>query len=80
MKVKDLREDINLQGIKVKIPKEFQHNYLGIKGEMYIYSSWNKGIWLKHSMDDSKIIPLCMHDVKQVLNFTVVKEKGKVYI
>lgn len=71
MKVKDLKID-NLIGIKVKIPKKFEDNYVGIKGELYLYSSWNAGIWFKKDMSDSKILPLSI-DPKEILNFIVAK-------
>jgi hypothetical protein len=72
MKVKDLPKDTQLVGVKVRIPKQFQAMYSGPKGPMVIFSSWNQGIWLKKSMIDSKIYPLCM-DPKNLLDFTVVK-------
>lgn len=40
MKVKDLPEDSGLVGIKVKIPKNLQDSYSGVKSEMYIFSWW----------------------------------------
>jgi hypothetical protein len=73
MKVKDLK-DVELVGIKVKIPKKFEDLYQGIKGEMYVCSYWQAGVWFKKSMKESKIYPLCM-EPKELLNFTVVKEQ-----
>ena len=73
MKVKDLK-DVDLVGIKVKIPKKFEDLYQQIKGEMYVYSYWQAGVWFKKSMKEDRIYPLSM-EPKELLNFTVVKEK-----
>lgn len=73
MKVKDLK-DVELVGIKVKIPKKYEDLYQQIKGEMYVVSYWQQGVWFKKSMKESRIYPLCM-EPKELLNFTVVKEK-----
>ena len=73
MKVKDLK-DVELVGIKVKIPKKFEDLYQGIKGEMYVVSYWQAGLWFKKEMGSDRIYPLCM-EPKELLNFTVVKEK-----
>ena len=74
MKIKDIHKDTLLQGTKVKIPKKFQDSYIGISKEMYLYSFWNKGIWLKKSMKDTKIFPLCINP-EEVLNFDVLGGK-----
>lgn len=71
MKVKDLKID-NLVGIKVRIPKKYEDSYVGIKGDLYLFSYWNAGLWLKKKMSDSQILPLCI-DPRELLNFTVVK-------
>jgi hypothetical protein len=71
MKVKDLK-DASLYGIKVKIPKKFEDDYQGIKGEMHVVSVWNAGVWMKKKMTDERIYPLAINP-KEVLNFTVVK-------
>lgn len=75
MKVKDLKIS-NLAGIKVKIPKQFEDKYVNVFGEMYLYSFWNAGIWLKRKMSDERIYPLVI-ELKEVLNFTVIKEKNE---
>lgn len=71
MKVKDLK-DQQIYGLKIRIPKKYEDKYAGIKGDMHIVSVWNKGIWLKTKMEDTRIRPLCI-DPKLVLNFTVAK-------
>jgi hypothetical protein len=73
MKVRDLK-DVDLVGIKVKIPKKFEDTYQQIKGEMYICSYWQAGVWFKKSMKSDRIYPLSMNPA-ELLNFTVVKEK-----
>ena len=72
MKLKEIKG--NLVGIKVVIPKEYEDNYQNIKGEMFIFGMWSKGLWLKKNMKEERIYPLCMDDVKQALEFKVVKE------
>jgi hypothetical protein len=71
MKVKEYKG--NLTGIKIKIPKKFEDTYQGIKGEMYLVGSWQAGVWLKKSIKNDRIYPLCINP-QEVLNFTVVKE------
>ena len=71
MKIKQLK-DINLVGIKIKIPKKYQDSYSGITKEMYLCSWWNKGVWLKKNMDEERIYPLTFKtDNKELLEFTV---------
>ena len=70
MKVKELKGDI--KGIKVKIPKQFEDNYQNIKGNMYLESVWQAGVWLKKSLKEERIYPLCI-DPRKVLEFIVVK-------
>ncbi len=48
MKIKDLPKGIELRGVKVRPPN----------GEsMFWYSQWNKGVWLKRSMDSNRLYP-----------------------
>ncbi len=73
MKVKAYKGD-NLVGVKIKIPKKYEDEYMGIKGTMILQGVWSAGVWLKKDKDlnSTKIYPLCI-DPKEVLNFTVVK-------
>ena len=71
MKLKEIKSD-NLVGVKIKIPKKYEDSYQNITGTMYLFSWWQAGVWLKKSMDETRIYPLCI-DPKLVLNFTVVK-------
>lgn len=78
MKVKDLPEGASLVGVKVKIPKKYEDSYMGIKGSMYLYSWWQKGVWLKKSMEDGRIYPLTLNEsTKEVLDFEIDKKGGK---
>ncbi|MEK6879105.1 MAG: hypothetical protein AABY22_05825 [Nanoarchaeota archaeon] len=70
MKVKDIKTD--LVGVKIRIPKKFEDTYQGIKGDMFLYSIWNAGVWLKKSMKEDRIYPFCI-EPRKVLEFTVVK-------
>jgi hypothetical protein len=69
MKIKDLPKDKQLQGIKIKIPKD--KILEGMKKEMYIYSGWNKGLWLKKKMTDSQIYPFFFDSFKDLGNLEV---------
>lgn len=74
MKIKDLPGTMGLLGVKIKIPKKYEDDYSDIKGNMYIYSHWSKGVWLKKKMDESRIYPLTFNkDLREILEFTVVK-------
>jgi len=75
MKVKDMGE-FQLLGTKIKIPKKYQDSYVGIQKEMYLYSLWGQGLWLKKSMEDTQVFPLSI-DPKEVLNFTIVKKPSR---
>jgi hypothetical protein len=73
-KIKDLPESVELRGIKIKIPKKYQDSYSGIKKEMYLYSWWNKGVWLKSDMNEDRVYPLTFSrdDCKELLEFECI--------
>ena len=71
MKLKDFKG--NLVGVKIKIPKKYQSD--NILPEMYILSNWNKGLWLRQKISDTRMYPLCLDKVSECLEWTVVKEK-----
>jgi len=72
MKVKELKGD--LVGVKIKIPKKYQDRYMKIKKEMYLFSWWGKGVWLKNSMKENQVYPLVFNtNNKELLEFTVIK-------
>ena len=67
--IKNLKGE--LLGLKIKIPKKYQD--IGIKKEMYLYSYWNKGVWLKTDMKNDRIYPLTFEtDCKELLEFEIV--------
>ena len=69
--IKNLKGE--LLGLKIKIPKKYQDSYSGIKKEMYLYSYWNKGVWLKTAMNKDRIYPLTFEtDYKELLEFEVI--------
>lgn len=72
MKVKDLPPDTPVEGVLVKIPKDKEDTYGEISGNMYLYSSWHSGVWLKKNMDEDRIYPLCV-DPQEILDWEVVK-------
>ena len=46
---------------------------MGIKKEMYLYSYWNKGVWLKTDMKKDRIYPLTFDtDYKELLEFEAI--------
>lgn len=62
MLVKELKTD-NLVNIKVKIPERFKKECLlsGLStNEVYLVSSWFRGIWVKQEINSSRIYPLCI--------------------
>lgn len=73
MKIKDLPKNTELGGMKIKIPKKYEDTYQGIKGEMFIFSSWQKGVWLKKKMDADRIYPMQLDKLKDLLEFTIVR-------
>lgn len=72
MKVKDIPEFRSLTEIKVKIPKKFEDRYMGVYGDMFIYSYWQKGVWFKKRMKDSQVYPLTMENPKDILEWDVI--------
>jgi len=69
--VKDQKGE--LLGLKVKIPKKYIDNYIGIKKEMYLYSWWDKGVWLKNNMKEQRIYPLTFDtDKSELLEFEII--------
>jgi hypothetical protein len=69
--IKNLKGE--LLGLKIKIPKKYQDSYMGIKKEMYLYSYWNKGVWLKTNMKKDRIYPLTFEtDNKELLEFEAI--------
>jgi hypothetical protein len=71
MKIKDLPGNPNLRGIKFHDPKT------GTTG--YWYSQWGypdgkAGIWWKKDMKSGAIFPLFLDDLKEALEFEVIKE------
>jgi len=74
MKVKDLPKDRPLNGIKVKIPSKFRYHLTlaGLmKDEVYIRSTWERGVWVKEDLAASRMFPLCI-DPKEVLEWKCV--------
>ena len=46
---------------------------MGIKKEMYLYSWWFKGVWLKNKMNEDRIYPLTFDtDNKELLEFEAI--------
>ena len=73
MKIKDFPKNKELLGVRIKIPKKYSDSYIGIKDKMYIFSSWQKGVWLKKKMSENRIYPLQLDKLTDLLEFEVVK-------
>ena len=76
MKIKDLPEDERLRGVKVRIPHADRlQEYAGIQAgaEVYIESLWAKGVWVKKSQGDTRIYPVFVKDLQEVLEWEVVE-------
>lgn len=63
MKIKDAREDQNLVGVRIQLPDG------SIK---HIYSFWQKGLWCKIKMTDSRIYPYFFDSLEQILELDLV--------
>jgi len=65
MKIKDLPQDASLAGTRFLYPKDNK--------PYYWYSQWQRGVWGKEDMASSQILPLFVDDLKEVLEWEVVK-------
>jgi len=75
MKLKELDKNQQLVGLKIKIPKAMQLEQ-GLKKEMFIYSGWNRGLWLKKEMTDERVYPFTFEKFKDIENYEV---KGMIW-
>ena len=66
MKIKDLPPNFNLRGALIRTPEG---------KEMYWWSQWNKGVWLKESMDADKVLPYSVSNLEECFDWEVIKEK-----
>lgn len=67
MKIKDLKADVSLGGIRFIYPGDGQ--------PYYWYSQWQAGVWGKKSLSDSQIHPLFIERLEDVLEWEIVEEK-----
>lgn len=73
MLLKELKTD-NLSNIKVKIPAKFRQERLLsglITDKVYLVSSWFNGVWVKTSLNSSRVYPLNINP-SSVLEWEVV--------
>ena len=75
MKIKDLPEDKNLKGVKIKIPKG--HDECPFK-EGYWHSQWGyedgkAGVWVKKDPTESRIYPVFLDKLKEVLEWEIAE-------
>jgi len=69
MKIKDLPEDISLDGVRFIYPGD---------GKRYYWASqWNKGVWGKVNKGDSRMWPLFVNDLMLALEWEVVGDEGE---
>jgi hypothetical protein len=65
MKIKDLPQDIPLTGTRFIYPMDGK--------PYYWFSQWQKGVWGKKDMGSNQIFPLGVEDLKEALEWEVVK-------
>jgi hypothetical protein len=65
MKIKDLPQDASLTGTRFIYPKDNK--------PYYWFSQWQRGVWGKEDMESEKVFPLFVNDLKDVLEWEVVK-------
>ena len=65
MKIKDLPKSSSMSGVRFIYPLD------GAK--YYWVSQWHKGVWGKKQMKDTQIHPLFCDDLKETLEWEVVK-------
>lgn len=63
MKIKDLKTDISLEGIKVRTST-------GQVG--YWKSQWSKGVWLNEKIGDTKVVPAFVESLEECLDWEVL--------
>jgi len=72
-KIKDFPGNESLRGVRFRYPGDGQ--------VYYWYSQWEKGVWGKKDMADTKICPLFCDDLREALEweviFGVVKPRNK---
>jgi len=74
MKIKDLPKGTNLEGLKVKVPKN--HPECPFK-EGYWRSQWGytdgkAGVWLNKELEDSRIYPVFLDNLEECLEWEVI--------
>ena len=65
MKLKDVKGALRGTKIRISDKKDLPSN------EMFIYSAWNKGLWLKKNLKDERIYPYFFEDFKEIEDFEV---------
>lgn len=64
-RIKDLPADTSLGGVRFVYPKD---------GKKYYWvSQWQKGVWGKRSMASTELIPLFVDDLKEAMEWRVVR-------
>lgn len=73
MKIKDLPEDIDLYGIKVRVPSEIECEiHEGYWKSQWGYSDGKAGVWLQKEIRDSRIYPVCIDNLLQCLEWEII--------
>ena len=72
-RLKDLPKDKQLVGLKIKIPKD-KRTLTDYSDKMYIYSGWNKGLWLKKKMEDQRIFPYFFESFDDIKDLEIINE------
>ena len=76
MKIKDCQQEFRTR--KVKIPGEYHHQAImaGLMPpfEGFIFSQWAKGVWIKTDLSSSKIYPITIGNLSDVLEWDIVEQ------
>ena len=64
IKIKDLPDGQPLEGVRFIYPVDNQ--------PYYWISQWGKGVWGKKNMDDTRVYPLFVDDIKDALEWEVL--------
>lgn len=68
-RIKDMPETQSLGGVRFIYPRDGK--------AYYWHSQWEKGVWGKRSLGSEQIFPLFCADLKEALEWVVVKAEGK---
>lgn len=71
IKIKDLPENLTLDGKVLCIPAYARKNRTELLPKMIIRSGWNKGFWCVKEINASQIFPVFFKDFKEVKEWSI---------